>query len=454
MKFPRSAVIAIVCLLVWSVSGLFAGEPAPRGALADTWEQVYARMKPWTGKHQPGVDASSLKGKVVCGYQGWFSAPGDGSGGGWVHYGDGVFKPGVCNVDFWPDMSEAAASERYSTEFRNADGSMASVFSSYNPQTVNRHFQWMAQYGIDGAFLQRFGSDLRKPGTYDFCNAILDNVRNAANNNGRTWVVMYDLSGLSGEEISSVIIEDWKRLVDRMQVRRDPSYQNHAGKPLVVIWGVGFNEGRHYSLKDCEVLMDFLKNDPRYGGNSIMLGVPYGWRELNRDAVADPELHRLIKKTDIVSPWAVTRYNSTARFLEDVEQYHKPDLAWCRENHVDYLPVIFPGFSWSNLMKVRGKDGEPHRIPRENGTFFWKQGSQMAKLGGEMIYVAMFDELDEGTAILKCSNHPPVGPSRFQTNAGVAPDHYLWLAGQIGRALRQEIPASDELPLRSAPVAP
>jgi hypothetical protein len=60
----------------------------------------------------------------------------------------------------------------------------------------------------------------------------------------------------------------------------------------------------------------------------------------------------------------------------------------------------------------------------------------------------MFDELDEGTAILKCTNQPPVGLSHFESEPGVAADTYLWLTGQIGRVLRREIPASAAPPAR------
>ena len=65
-----------------------------------------------------------------------------------------------------------------------------------------------------------------------------------------------------------------------------------------------------------------------------------------------------------------------------------------------------------------------------------------------MLYLAMFDEIDEGTALFKVSNDPPVGESPFLTYEGLPSDHYLWLAGQIGKMMRGEIPATDAMPKR------
>ena len=50
-----------------------------------------------------------------------------------------------------------------------------------------------------------------------------------------------------------------------------------------------------------------------------------------------------------------------------------PDLAWCRSSGLDYLPVVFPGFSWHNLMAGRGKDAPLDAIPRLGGRFLWSQ---------------------------------------------------------------------------------
>ena len=79
-------------------------------------------------------------------------------------------------------------------------------------------------------------------------------------------------------------------------------------------------------------------------------------------------------------------------------------------------------------------DSRPDQIPRLKGRFLWKQFVAAKQAGATMIYVAMFDEMDEGTAIFKCTNDPPVGESRFVTFEGLPSDHYLWLTGAGGRA--------------------
>ena len=68
-----------------------------------------------------------------------------------------------------------------------------------------------------------------------------------------------------------------------------------------------------------------------------------------------------------------------------------------------------------------------------------------------MLYVAMFDEMDEGTAIFKCSNEPPQPepPAKLLGYEGVPTDHYLWLTGQAGQMLRGEMPVSADIYLQT-----
>ncbi len=64
-----------------------------------------------------------------------------------------------------------------------------------------------------------------------------------------------------------------------------------------------------------------------------------------------------------------------------------------------------------------------------------------------MLYIAMFDEVDEGTAIFKCTNNPPTSDgSKFLTLDGLPSDFYLRLAGEAGKLFRGEIPLSTEVP--------
>jgi hypothetical protein len=125
------------------------------------------------------------------------------------------------------------------------------------------------------------------------------------------------------------------------------------------------------------------------------------------------------------------------------------DIAWCKEKKLDFLPVAFPGFSWHNLSAGRGKSAAVNAIPRLGGQFLWTQCRQFQKAGAQMLYIAMFDELDEGTAILKTRSDPPTGASLFVSEPGVPGDQYLWLAGMAGEALRSKDTASGEnLPAR------
>ncbi len=410
-------------------------------------EAAIARMQPYQGETAPGVDRSTLTGKVMCGYQGWFTAPGDGSGRGWSHYGrGGKFAPGSCNIDLWPDMRELDEDEQFATPFRHADGSVAHVFSSHHPKTVLRHFRWMQEYGIDGAFVQRFGVETLHPANFHHCNTVLAHCREGANRHGRAYAVMYDLSLLQAGQVRQ-LIADWKLLVDRMHIGRDEAdraYLRHAGKPVVAVWGVGFNDGRKYTLQECEELIRFLKHDPQYGGCTVMVGVPTGWRTLDRDSVPDKQLHQVILQADIVSPWTVGRYHSPETAVAHAKRCWAPDLAWCREHGKEYLPVAFPGFSWHNMKPEFPLD----QIPRLEGRFLWTQFVQAQRAGATMIYQAMFDEMDEATAIFKCTNTPPAGASRFVTYEGLPSDHYLWLTGMAGRLLRGEIEPTENLPPR------
>jgi hypothetical protein len=367
---------------------------------------------------------------VMAGYQGWFAAKGDKSERGWYHYnGKCGFKPGCSTIDFWPDMSEY--SKKYEAPFSFADGSKAFLYSPYDAETIDLHFKWMKDYGIDGVHMQRFVVEIKKPdgsGKRHF-NKVLEHALKASIKYGRAISIMYDLSGCSQNDIF-YIEQDLAELKKQFEIFdnvKNPTFLRHNGKPLISIWGVGFNDNRKYSIADADKLITKIKG--KNNSVSILLGVPYYWRTFGRDTQNNQALHTLIKKCDIIMPWAVGRYK--------MENYNnaivKEDVKWAKENQVDYVPLVYPGFSWGNLQEDISLYNQ---IPRNKGDFMWKQIVGAKQAEAESLYVAMFDEIDEGTAIYKVLNQKnvPLNGSQGKKFVGIEDDlptdYYLWLTGQ------------------------
>lgn len=400
-----------------------------------------------------GYDTSGLlypkyEGLVMAGYQGWFNAEGDGANRGWYHYqGDNnVFEPGVTKVDFWPDMTEYT--KKYKSPFKFADGSDAYLFSSNDEETIDLHFKWMKDYGIDGVHMQRFLGEVKpsNPSGKAHFNKVLTSALKAAKKYGRAISIMYDLSGSVPQDFAA-LEQDWKELVETHKLydkEANPTYLWHNGKPLMSIWGVGFSDDRQYSIQDVDKLVDKLKAGEKKV--SIMLGIPYYWRTLDRDTEPDPALHALIKKADIIMPWAVGRYK-----MEDFNpNIVREDMQWAAQNKVDYVPLVFPGFSWGNLQK---KPELYYQIPRLKGDFIWKQMSNAISAGAMSLYVAMFDEIDEGTAIFKSAREKdtPLNGDKFSfvgIENDLPTDHYLWLTGESAKWIKGGTGYTAERPVR------
>jgi hypothetical protein len=115
-----------------------------------------------------------------------------------------------------PDFRDVAGHERIHTRlsrsgFTHPGGSQANLFSSQDQQTVDRHFDWMQDYGIDGVWLSRF-----VVGVANHPTNVLMNVRNAANRTGRTFALEYDMSGQATNTLFTRLTNDWRWLVDNL----------------------------------------------------------------------------------------------------------------------------------------------------------------------------------------------------------------------------------------------
>ncbi len=385
------------------------------------------------------VDATTLQGKVMAGYQGWFAAEGDGSGWGWRHWASSKPAPDNISFDMWPDLRECDDDELFETHFQYADGTNAGLYSAYTPKTVARHVKWMQDYGIDGVFVQRFiGEAVHRT---EFRDRVLDNVRVASENYGRVFANMYDISGGNDDTLVEDIKNDWMHLVDDEGITESDRYLKHNGRPVLAIWGFG-SSGRPGTPAQALELVAWLHEEaPERYRATVMGGVPRSWRTQDEWAQA-------FRSFDIVSPWSVGSYGDDDGADNHRAKHLEPDLEEAIVLGIDYLPVIFPGFSWYNL-----KGNDLNQIPRRGGRFFWRQAYNAVDAGCEMIYVAMFDEVDESTAIFKTTENQSQVPTTgtFLTldadGEAVPSDWYLRLTGEATKMLRQEIPVSSAIPI-------
>ena len=397
-------------------------------------------------KHASKSKFMSYKGLIMAGYQGWFNCEGDGADRGWTHYANrGMFKDGNCKIDFLPDVTEYT--KKYKTNFNLPDGSPLYVFSSYDESSVDLHFKWMKEYGIDGVFVQRFFSVLTDSVRLNHADKVLKSAIKAADKYGVAICIMYDLGGMEDDRYE-LVKEDWKHLVNDLKLTNQggkTTYLFHNNKPLVALWGVGLRDRTSGHIPEFLDIMKFLKSDTIYGGCSVHVGFSTYWRTVGSDTNGDPRILEVAKQADVIHPWFVGRYNEdTYDHLR--ETTFAEDLKWCKQNCKSYAPTVFPGFSWHNMKH----DAPSNQIPRNKGNFYWKQMAGYIDGGAEMIYVAMFDEVDEGTAIFKCDKIVPEGGKSIfiPIEKDVPSDHYLWLTGQAAKMLRKEIPFSKEIPTR------
>ena len=111
--------------------------------------------------------------------------------------------------------------------------------------------------------------------------------------------------------------------------------------------------------------------------------------------------------------------------------------------------MVFPGFSWGNL---KNNIASYNSIPRNGGDFLWQQVAGAKFSGAQSLYVAMFDEIDEGTAIYKCLRDgelPLNGDKKFVgIESNLATDYYLWLTGKAGNWFHGESGYSNIKPIR------
>ncbi|MFJ4717383.1 discoidin domain-containing protein [Streptomyces sp. NPDC088785] len=388
-----------------------------------------------TATAAPAASApGDVVGKVTVGYQGWFACAGDGAPvNGWWHWAQNwgqTPSPSNKAIVAWPDTRDYPAT--YRTAFAAlGNGQPATLFSSYDQSTVDVHFRWMKQYGIDTAALQRFNPTGGEGPTRD---AMAAKVRGAAEAAGVKFYVMYDVSDWTS--MRTDIKTDWTA---KMRAHTaSPAYARQNGRPVVCIWGFGFDDNqRPFTPDACLEVVNWFKQQGCY----VIGGVPTWWRTGDRDS--RPGFSDVYHAFDMLSPWMVGRIGTAG----DADNFYNvatvPDLAECTAHGIDYQPCVLPG-------------GVGDR-QRAHGDFMWRQFYNMGRAGVPSVYISMFDEYNEGNQIAKTAESQawvPAGSGFLaldEDGTACSADYYLRLTGDGGRMLKGQLPVTATRPTR--PVA-
>ena len=375
-----------------------------------------------TGAAHAASPVGDVVGKITVGYQGWFACAGDGAPiRGWWHWSnDWGRPPSPTNkaISAWPDMREYAAG--YRSDYGNLNnGSPATLFSSYDQSTVNTHFLWMQQNGCDTAALQRFNPNGGEGATRD---AMATKVRIAAEATGRKFYVMYDVSGWTN--MQPEIKTDWLNKMAALVA--SPAYARQNGRPVVGIWGFGFNDDNHpWSAAACLEVVNWFKAQGCY----VMGGVPTWWRNGNSDSRAG--YLDVYHAFNMISPWMVGRIGDAAGSDWFYTNANQQDQADCNAHGIDYQPCVLPG-------DLGGRQ-------RAHCDFMWRQFYNMVRVGAQGIYISMFDEYNEGNQIAKTAETAAFLPSNSgmlaldEDGTPCSSDYYLRLTADGGRMLKRQI---------------
>ena len=398
---------------------------------------------PYTGPTREDVPRETLRGTALAGYQGWFTAPGDGTDLKYFHWSNDNARltTETIHSKMWPDLREFSRDDLTTAgELKMRDGSAALLYSAMNGNITARHFQWMREYGIDGVWLSRFitGADDVQGLLHN--NTNLANVRAGAHREGRVWAMMLDVSngGLVPEDFK----REWRFLIDEVKLREDTRYLHQDGKLVVMVWGLGFTS-RHWNAEQAHEIIDFLHDDPQYGGNYVVGGVPSRWRTATKDSKPGAEWRAVYDKFDAISPWSAGRFNidgsggffSLDAYAQEIWAKDLEELKREGRGRI-YVPTVLPGFKLGKSF-----------IAREKGQFYWNQWNRLKALGVDTVFVGMFDEVDEAVAIYKVTNDPPViGGEGLLTLEGLPEDYYLKMTGMGTRLLHGEIENTETIP--------
>ena len=142
---------------------------------------------------------------------------------------------------------------------------------------------------------------------------------------------------------------------------------HHKGKPLLVLRNCGNSGGRRLiTPQEATQLIKWLKTDaPEKYRVTLMGALPGYWRTQGSDVKPDPGWPAVFRSFDVVSAWPVGRFRDEAGARKWMENVIIPDMKECARIGIDYIPAIYPSYSYHNA-----DESKPYNaIPRLGGRF-------------------------------------------------------------------------------------
>lgn len=257
---------------------------------------------------------------------------------------------------------------------------------------------------------------------------------------GKVFMVEYDLSDLSTNDVNNltaIVQEDFTNVV--LPLTSSPSYLHENGKPVFMIFGEGIRT--NVSPAQCMTLNTQVKN---YGFH-LVVAPNWPWYRAYDVNTQDPYAPAY-NQADTISPWAVGSYAAGQDYTNQHQTRKAAQDPILIANNQTYAPVIWPGSSWHNLQYNGNTPPLQYaydQFPRNKGQFLQQQiDTVLADNSTYFVFVAMFDEVNEGTNCAPALNTGAIVDGTFVgADAQGDPGHlfYLQAGGAAGTQLRKNL---------------
>ncbi len=386
--------------------------------------------------------------------QTWFGTPGDRyllpfttereiSNRQYMRWSRNQSTPHVNNIAvdfmFLPEMYQKRGASLYAVEnYCNIDGTPVRLFSSLDPVIIKTDLENMAKAGVKTVTPQIFLVGNKEDMERDF--AILRMYLEYAPVYNLKVKAELDITGVQEMYLFRKIRLFWQELNNRFNLYNS-AWERIDGKPAIAIWGLGFFD-RNGKPEQAAGIINWLKGGATNPAHAYVEGgVPFYWSWEAYDS--KPGFLQVYLMFDTISPWTVGRFNNTN--FDKYKGMLKDQYELCRSHGIKYQPIMWPGFSWHNLVKrefpktryySRSRDSsEPYFVPRECGQFIWEQFRFYKELGINDYSYAMWNEDNEGTAFFSHQTDQNKLPHcMFVPDKGkTSPDFYRRLIGEINK---------------------